>query len=140
MTIEIRHLQAADAALFDCVAEGVFDHAIDRDTLERYLTTPGHHLLAAVADGKIVGQLTAVVHRHPDRRPTELYIDELAVTPSLQRQGVATRLLEAALALARDLGCAEAWVGTEPDNIAAQALYRRRSLSVEPFAMFVFQL
>jgi aminoglycoside 6'-N-acetyltransferase I len=140
MTIEIRRLGPADAALFDRVAEGVFDHAFERTNLARYLATPGHHLLAAVSDGEIVGQLAAVVHRHPDLRPTELYIDEIAVTPALQRRGVATRLIEAALALGRELGCAEAWVGTEPDNLPAQALYRRRTLSAEPFVMYVFRL
>jgi aminoglycoside 6'-N-acetyltransferase I len=140
MTIEIRRLVPADAALFDRVAEGVFDRAIDRSTLTHYLASPGHHLLAAVSDGEIVGQLAAVVHRHPDLRPTELYIDEIAVTPALRRQGVATRLLDAAFALGRELGCAEAWVGTEPDNAAAHALYRRLSLPVESFAMYVFRL
>lgn len=140
MTIEIRRLGPADVALFDRVADGVFDHAVDRANLARYLATPGHHLLAAVSDDEIVGQLAAVIHRHPDLRPTELYIDELAVTPARRRQGVATHLLQAAFALGRELGCAEAWVGTEPDNMAAHALYRRRSLPVEPFAMYVFKL
>jgi aminoglycoside 6'-N-acetyltransferase I len=62
------------------------------------------------------------------------------VTPTLQRQGIATLLLEAAFALGRELGCSEAWVGTEPDNAAARALYRRRRLPAEPFAMYVFKL
>jgi len=35
---------------------------------------------------------------------------------------------------------AEAWVGAEPDNLAAKALYERRSLPVEPFIMYVFKL
>jgi ribosomal protein S18 acetylase RimI-like enzyme len=64
----------------------------------------------------------------------------VAVTPARQREGIANRLLEAAFALGRELGCAEAWVGTEPDNLAAQALYQRRSLPVEPFVMYVFKL
>jgi ribosomal protein S18 acetylase RimI-like enzyme len=140
MTIEIRLLGPADAALFEHAAEGVFDNDIDRANLVHYLAMPGHHLLAAVSDGEIVGQLAAVVHHHPDLRPTELYIDEVAVTPALQRQGIATRLLEAAFVLGRELGCSEAWLGTEPENLPAQALYRRRSLPVEPFVMYVFQL
>ena len=140
MTIEIRRLGPADAALLDRVADDVFDHAIDRGNLARYLALPQHHLLVALLDGEIVAQLAAVVHRHPDLRPTELYIDELAVTPALRRQGIGRRLLDAAFALGRELGCTEAWVGTEPDNTAAHALYRRRSLPVELFAMYVFKL
>ncbi len=140
MTVEIRYLGPGDEALFQRIAPDVFDNAVERTTLAHYLATPGHHLLVAVANGEIVGQVAAVVHRHPDLRPTELYIDEVAVTPALQRRGIANRLLEAAFALGRELGCVEAWVGTEPDNLPAKALYRRRSLPVEPFVMYVFEL
>ena len=52
--------------------------------------------------------------------------------PGRQRLGVAV--------LGRELGCHEAWVGTEPDNVAAKTLYERRSLPVEPFVMYVFRL
>jgi ribosomal protein S18 acetylase RimI-like enzyme len=140
MTIEIRRLGLADVASFERVAEDVFDHAIDRAGLAAYLASPGHHFIAAFADGVMVGQLAAILHRHPDRRPTELYIDELGVAPSLQRQGIATRLLETAFALGRELGCAEAWVGTEPDNLPARMLYQSKSLPAEPFVMYVIKL
>lgn len=140
MTIEIRRLGPGDAALFDRVAESVFDHAIDAAGLAAYLASPGHHFIAAFADGVMVGQLATVLHRHPDRRPIELYIDELGVAPSFQRRGIAARLLEAAFALGRELGCAEAWVGTEPDNLPARMLYQRKSLPAEPFVMYVIKL
>ena len=140
MTIEIRRLGPNDAALFDRVAEGVFDHAIEPDCLAVYLAMPGNCFIAAFADGVMVGQLAAVLHRHPDRRPTELYIDELGVAPSFRRRGIAACLLETAFALGRELGCAEAWVGTEPDNLPARMLYQRRSLPAEPFVMYVIKL
>ncbi len=140
MTIEIRYLGPGDEDVFERIAPDVFDNAFDRETLAHYLATPGHHLIVAISEGEIVGQVAGVVHRHPDLRPIELYIDEVAVTPAMQRQGTANRLLEAAFVLGRELGCAEAWVGTMPDNLAAQALYQRRSLPVEPFMMYVFKL
>jgi ribosomal protein S18 acetylase RimI-like enzyme len=140
MTVEIRYLGPGDEHVFERIAPDVFDNAVDGATLAHYLGTPGHHLIVAIAQGEMVGQVAAVVHRHPDLRPTELYIDEVAVTPARQRQGIAARLLEAAFALGRELGCAEAWVGTEPDNQAAKALYERRSLPAEPFVMYVFKL
>lgn len=96
--------------------------------------------MVAIADGQVVGQVAAVVHRHPDGRPTELYIDEVAVAPAQQRQGIARRMLDAMLALGKDLGCQEAWVGTEPDNVPARYLYESRSAPVEPFAMYVLRL
>lgn len=140
MAIEIRYLGPGDEHVFERVAPDVFDNEIDRETLAHYLASPGHHLIVAISNGEIVGQVAGVVHRHPDLRPTELYIDEVAVAPSMQRQGIARRLLEAAFILGRELGCAEAWVGTTPDNLPAQTLYQRRSLPAEPFVMYVFKL
>lgn len=140
MTVEIRYVGPGDEDLFDRMASDVFDHPVERHRLTHYLATPGHHLMVAIAGGEVVGQVAAVVHRHPDGRPTELYIDEIGVTPALQRQGIARRLLDAMLLLGKDLGCREAWVGTEPDNVAARYLYESRSAPVEPFAMYVLRL
>jgi len=45
--------------------------------------------------------------------------------------------------LGREHGCGEAWVGTEPDNSAARALYESRKESpgpAEEFVMYVYQL
>ena len=44
------------------------------------------------------------------------------------------------LALGRELGCEEAWLGTEPDNVAARALYERRARPGELFLMFEFDI
>ena len=140
MKVEIRYVGPGDEALFDRVAHDVFDHPIERRQLTHYLATPGHHLMVALVDGEIVGQVAAVVHRHPDGRPTELYIDEVAVAPTLQRQGIARNLLDAMLAFGKELGCQEAWVGTEPDNTAAIGLYESRSAPAETFAMYVLRL
>ena len=140
MTVGIRYVLPGDEALFDRVAPDVFDHPVERSHLSRYLTTPGHHLIVAIVEGQIVGQIAGVVHYHPDGRPTELYIDEVGVAPAFQRQGIARRLLDAMLALGRELGCREGWVGTEPDNDAARALYEPRSEPAESFAMYVLRL
>ena len=77
------------------------------------------------------------MHRHPDGRPTELYVDEVAVTPARQRERIARRMLEAMLALGREQGCQEMWVGTEPDNVAARALYKSLAADGETFVMYV---
>jgi ribosomal protein S18 acetylase RimI-like enzyme len=139
MQLEIREVKAGDTALFERVAEGVFDEAIDPARLAAYLAEPGHHMLVALQAGVVVAQVAAVVHRHPDK-PTELYIDEVGVTPTLQRQGIATRMLDETLALGKALGCEEAWVGTEPGNIPARGLYESRRTTAEPFVMYVLKL
>jgi aminoglycoside 6'-N-acetyltransferase I len=139
MQLEIREVKAGDAALFDRMGEAVFDKAIDPARLAAYLAEPGHHMLVALQDGVVVAQVAAVIHRHPDKR-TELYIDEVGVTPALQRQGIAGRMLDRMLTLGKALGCEEAWVGTEPDNIAAKRLYESRRTTAEPFVMYVLKL
>jgi ribosomal protein S18 acetylase RimI-like enzyme len=140
MTVEIRRVGAGDEGLFERIADDVFDHAVERDVLAEYLATPGHHFVVALAGGEVVGQVAAVVHRHADLRPVELYIDEVAVAPAYRRQGVARRMLDEMFELGRELGCAEAWVGTEADNLPATALYEARKAAPEPFVMYVFAL
>ena len=95
---------------------------------------PGH-----LRDGEVVGQVAAVVHRYPDK-PTELYIDEVGVTPALWRQGIARRMLDEMFALGKALGCEEAWVGTEPNNGPARGLYESRGARAEPFIMYAYKL
>jgi ribosomal protein S18 acetylase RimI-like enzyme len=140
MTVEIRTVQSGDKVLFGKIADEVFDNPIDAAVLSRYLATPGHHLVVAIADGQIVGQVSAVTHRHPDLRPMELYVDEVGVSPAYQRRKIATLMLEQMFALGRAEGCVEAWLATEPDNEAARALYQPMAQPVEDVVMYVFKL
>ena len=39
-----------------------------------------------------------------------------------------------------ELGCEEAWVGTEPDNVPARRLYESRGAEAEAFVMYVYKL
>jgi ribosomal protein S18 acetylase RimI-like enzyme len=141
--IEFRLLGPGDSNLFDRVAGEVLDEPVNATKLAAYLSQAGHHMIVAMHDGVAVGQVAAVVHRHPDK-PTELYIDEVGVAADYRRQGIARRMLELMLAHGKAIGCEEAWVGTEPDNLPARGLYERRRQSgdaeAEPFVMYVYQL
>ena len=139
MEVETRLITPADASLFDRVADDVFDEPIDAERLADYLAEPGHLMLVALADGVVVAQLAAVIHRHPDK-VTELYIDEVGVAPAYQRRGLAKRMLTEMLAIGRARGCREAWVGTEHDNTAARRLYETRGGEAEPFVMYEYKL
>ena len=139
MQIEIRRLGATDAAVLDRVADDVFDEPIRPQRLAAYLAQAGHLMIVAVTDGVVVGQVAAVIHRHPDK-PTELYIDEVGVTPSLQRRGIARRMLDAMFDWGRELGCEEAWVGTEMENVPARRLYESFGEAGEPFVMYLYEL
>ena len=139
LQLEIRRIKPGDEALFDRVAADVFDEPINARRLAAYLAEPSHLMLVALHAGEVVAQVAAVVHRHPDK-PTELYIDEVGVTPALQRQGIARRMVAEMFALGTALGCEEAWVGTEPHNVAARRLYESRGATAEPFVMYEYEL
>jgi ribosomal protein S18 acetylase RimI-like enzyme len=139
VAIEIMRVGPGEAELFDRVADGVFDEPVERARLAAYLAETGHHMIVAISDGEVVGQVAAVVHRHPDK-PTELYIDEVGVAPAFHRRGIARRMLEAMFAWGKEVGCEEAWVGTEPDNAPARGLYESRGAAAEPFVMYVYEL
>jgi ribosomal protein S18 acetylase RimI-like enzyme len=137
--IEIRRLTSGDAGILHRVANGVFDEPVNPKRLAAYLAEAGHLMIVALADDEVVAQSAAVIHRHPDKL-TELYIDEVGVAPSFQRQDIARRLLDVMFALGKALGCEEAWVGTEHDNVPARSLYTSRGSAAEPFVMYVFKL
>src|SRR5690242_11777115 len=101
MTVDILRIGPGDAAVLGRVADDVFDADIDPARVTAYLAEPGHLMVLAVAGGEVVGQARGMVHRHPDL-PTELYIDNLGVTPGRRREGIATRLLDELVAWGRE--------------------------------------
>ena len=123
MTINYRLADAADAALFDRIAEGVFDKPVDPELLDEFLRDPRHHIAVADEDSTIVGFVSAVHYVHPDK-PSRLFINEVGVAPRHQGQGIGKALMELMIRHARVIGCSEAWVLTDADNQAANALYR----------------
>jgi ribosomal protein S18 acetylase RimI-like enzyme len=136
---DIVRLTRDNVSLLDHVAVDVFDEPVAPHRLAAYVAEPGHFMFVAVADGVVVGQCAAVIHRHPDK-VTELYIDEVGVSPAFHRRGIARRMLDAMFALGRDLGCGEAWVGTEVDNTPARRLYEQRGAEGETFVMYEYEL
>jgi len=139
MEVDIVRVGPAETDLLERVAEDVFDDAIDPRRLAAYVAEPGHLMVVAVSGGEVIGQARGMVHRHPDQ-PTELYIDNLGVTPERRREGVAMRLLDELVAWGRSLGCEEAWVGTEVDNAPARALYEGRGSEAETIVMYAYEL
>src|SRR3954469_2686027 len=121
--MQVRIANPADAPLFDHVAEGVFDNAVEAALLREFLGDPRHHLAIALEGGSVLGMASAVHYVHPDK-PAELWINEVGVGDSHRGRGIGRQLLETLKAHGRALGCREAWVLTEADNAAARGLYR----------------
>ncbi|RYE47105.1 MAG: GNAT family N-acetyltransferase [Hyphomicrobiales bacterium] len=139
MAIQLKRMQPGDELDFTEIAPDVFDEPIHPERLEAYLLEPGHLMLLAFDNGVVVGQCAAVIHRHPDK-VTELYIDEVGTASTHLRQGIATRMVEAMFAWGRELGCREAWLGTELDNLEANGLYIKVGGKGEKMVYYEFEL
>jgi ribosomal protein S18 acetylase RimI-like enzyme len=142
MNITIKILGGADLGVLGNVAPGVFDRAIDLRRTEEFLADPRHHLVVALDADLVVGFASAVHYVHPDRPQPEMWINEIGVEPTRRNRGLGKGLVRALLNLARDLGCAEAWVLSERSNGAAVRLYSELGGVDAPagLAMFNFRL
>jgi ribosomal protein S18 acetylase RimI-like enzyme len=132
MQVRIRPAAEADApaavGLMAQLAE--FGHGqVHPGVEERFRTmieAPQHAIFVAEAGhGQVVGLLTmsqrwTLWHAGPCA-----LIEELVVDKGARRQGVGRALIQAALDWARAQGCSEVELSTEPDNLKAQAFYRR---------------
>src|SRR3954462_15404003 len=141
MSTEVRILESHEAAVLDHVARGVFDNDVDAQLTAEFFADPRHHLAVAIEDGVVVGMASGVHYVHPDK-PAQLFINEVGVAPSHQRQGIGRRVLEVLLKRGRELGCPQAWVLTSRTNTAATRLYASlggQDASEELQVMFEFQ-
>jgi len=140
MPIALRRVAAGDEKLFEQIAPDVFDEPVDAERLVAYLATPEHLMVLAFDGDTVVGQCAGIVHRHPDK-PTELYVDEVGTASTHRRQGIARQMLAELFDWGRELGCEEAWLGTERDNDAANALYRSHApIEDEAIQYYLFKL
>jgi ribosomal protein S18 acetylase RimI-like enzyme len=139
MAIGVKRITADDIGLFANVAADVFDDPIHPERLSTYLAAPGHLMVLALDGDLVVGQCVGVVHPHPDK-VTELYVDEVGTATSHLRQGIASATLTELFAWGRELGCVEAWLGTEIDNDAANGLYRRFGGEEDTIKYYEFKL
>jgi len=140
MVIQI--LQHSDEAMLKNVAPGVFDDPIVTRVAKEYLSDPRHHLAVAVENTLVVGFASGVHYIHPDKPHPEFWINEVGVAPTHQGQGVGNALMHALLEVARAVGCVEAWVLTERDNLPAMGLYESIGGEEAPdeTVMFTFRL
>ena len=103
--------------------------------MAKYVTEESHIMLIALHKNVVIGQVLSVIHRHPDKS-TELYVDDLGVSPKFQRQGIATLMFKELLLLARERGCKEIWMTTEPDNEQAKGFYSSLNLGARAALIF----
>lgn len=118
-------VSAADVGLFEAVADDVFDAPIRPKRLRAFLREPRHLMMVALHEGRIVGQARGQIHLSPDQADS-FFLDNLGVAPSMQRLGIGRELVDGMFAWAKERGCQSGWLGTDPGNHAARALYADR--------------
>ena len=121
--LEIRLLGAGDEGVLDRVDADVFDDPIDTGRAREFLSDPRHHVAVAIDDGVVVGFASGVHYVHPDKPVPELWVNELGVASTHRQRGIGKAVLDCLLDAGRALGCTQAWVLTERDNVPAMRLY-----------------
>lgn len=121
--ITIRNLGPEDAHILDRVRPGTFDNPVDPSRAWAFLATRVNELVVALDRGEVIGFASGTVLMHPDK-PTQFFVNEVSVHKDYRRRGVANRLMERIMDLARDRGCEGIWCATEWENSAARGLYK----------------
>ena len=121
------------AEVFDEPAAAVGDAYLDA-----LLRREDFWAIAALADGEVVGGLTA--HTLPMTRSesAELFIYDVAVRADRQRQGVGRQLLAALRDAAARAGIADVFVPAETEDVHALDFYRALGGDPTPVVMFTF--
>ena len=135
----IRLLGPGDMAVLDNVAEDVFDEDISPRWTAEFLDDPRHHIVVALLGNQVIGMASAVHYVHPDK-PPELWVNEVGVTPAHRQRGIGKQLMAALFSRGRELGCTEAWLGTEESNTAARRLYASVGGAEQTMVYFTFEL
>ncbi len=104
------------------VADAVYD-----STFSRLLGDDPQDYSAFVAeqDGRLVGLVHFLFHRHCWRVENVCYLQDLFADPSVRGQGVGRQLIEAVYAAADAAGSPSVYWLTQDDNATARKLYDR---------------
>ena len=118
-TLTVRMLRRDDLPRFDA-ADPTLATGVDARAAAALLADPERHAAVALARGRVVG--VALAWQRPGPDAPVLVVADVAVAPSHRRRGVGRRLLQTLLAHGRAMGCGEATVETDRDDVAARAL------------------
>lgn len=135
----IKVLTKADISLLMNVADDVFDNPVNEKLASEFLNDPRHHIVVALVNEQIVGFASAVHYIHPDK-PTELWINEVGVAEEHQNKGIGKAIMKELIQLGKSLGCVNAWVLTESDNLPANKLYQSVGGEKSETVMYEFKI
>jgi ribosomal protein S18 acetylase RimI-like enzyme len=93
------------------------------EQLRQIVDDPGTALFVAYDEDRLVGTLTLAAFRAPSG--VRAWIEDVVVDDSARRNGVASALVEAALARAAEMGARTVDLTSRPEREAANRLYLR---------------
>ncbi len=120
--IGVRLLGPGDKELI-AAASHLFDHPPTPDQTTAFLTSDRDYIWVAYTDGEAVGFASATILLHPDK-PPHLFLQELGVDEDHRRRGVATKIMETAIAFAGEMDLLPLWLAAEADDDQANTFYR----------------
>ena len=130
--ITIRPIETADRAVWESLWTGYLEYYETSVTPEVYETSftrllgndPNEfHGLIAELDGKAVGLVHYLFHRHMWKTENTVYLQDLYTSPDARGQGVGKLLIEAVYQAADDAGCPSVYWLTQDFNQTARRLY-----------------
>ena len=130
--ITIRPIEKADRAVWETLWTGYLEYYETSVTPEVYETSfkrllsnddNEFHGLIAETDGKAVGLVHYLFHRHMWKIEKTVYLQDLYTTPDARGKGVGKLLIEAVYKAADDAGCPSVYWLTQDFNETARRLY-----------------
>jgi len=143
----VRPLQAADEPQWRALWKGYLDYyetvlpdEIYRSSFERMLSGDEREFRGLVAerDGRLVGLVHYLFHRHGWKVENVCYLQDLYTAPEVRGQGVGRALIEAVYAAADAAGSPSVYWLTQDFNAAGRRLYDRVG-QLTPFIKYTRQ-
>jgi ribosomal protein S18 acetylase RimI-like enzyme len=130
--VKIRMVQRSDQPFIKGLVKELYETLDVKDGMDEVLTDAKFHeilvdatteVLVAELDGIVVGYLTLNLTKTFLDAGMSTIIGELVVSSNYRRQGIGKKMVIAAIARCKKLGCSEIGVGTETKNAKARAFY-----------------
>lgn len=147
MPIEIKRLQAHEVSLFQdllILFNEVFEcddpHLPSQMYLHELLAKQDFVTFVVLQNGKVLGGLTAYILAKYYSEGAELYLYDLAIDPEVQRQGLATQLMEEIKNFCKSKGILNLFVDAHEDDLHALEFYRFTGGKGEKVILFNYDL
>lgn len=117
--------------------ESSVDEAVYDNTWRRFFTDGTYEpdCLLAERDGKLIGLVHFMQHRHNWRVENVIYLQDLYVSEEARGTGAGRALIEAVYAYGDDVGCPTVYWNTQHFNETARKLYDRVA-TLTPFIKY----